>query len=43
MHDAIAGAFAGIAEEFASAHPDLDEDQARALAELSVAMVQGSP
>jgi AcrR family transcriptional regulator len=41
MGGAVDGAFADIAGEFASAHPDLDEEQARAVSELSFAIVQG--
>ena len=41
MRGAVDGAFADIAEAFASAHPELDEEQARALSQLSFAIVQG--
>ena len=42
MRGAVDGAaFADIAGAFASAHPDLDEQQAQALSELSFAIVQG--
>jgi AcrR family transcriptional regulator len=41
MSGAVDGAFTGIAADFAIAHPDLDAEQASALAELSFAMVQG--
>lgn len=41
MVAAIEGAYAGIADDFAAADPQLDDDQARALSELSFALVQG--
>lgn len=41
MSGAVDGAFEGIAEDFASAHPDLDDGPAAALAQLSFAIVQG--
>lgn len=41
MRGAVDGASADIADQFAAAHPELDADQARAVADLSFAMVQG--
>lgn len=41
MRGAVDGAFDDIAGQFTAAHPELDADQARVIAELSFAMVQG--
>ncbi|MGI9824671.1 TetR family transcriptional regulator [Agromyces sp. Marseille-Q5079] len=41
MQAAVDGAFEGIAEDYTAAHPQLDDEQARALSELSFALVQG--
>ncbi|GAA1956207.1 TetR/AcrR family transcriptional regulator [Agromyces allii] len=41
MQAAVEGAYEGIAEEFAAAHPDLGDERARALSEFSFALVQG--